>query len=86
MFLSAVLLTDVDPSLLYALHQHTYLCSGGAFNPAVALGLSLSKGLSNIGYSGFVALANLVGGAAAAAVFFLVGKLNNCTVPVVFPR
>lgn len=42
--------------------------SGGAFNPAVALGLCFAKGFSNIGYCGFVSIANLIGGAAAAAV------------------
>ena len=46
--------------------------SGGAFNPAVALGLSFAKNLSNIGYCGFVALANLLGGAMAAGIFYIV--------------
>lgn len=43
--------------------------SGGAFNPAVALGLSIAGGLSNLFYAVVVAVANLVGGAAAALCF-----------------
>lgn len=46
--------------------------SGGCFNPAVALGLSLAKGATNIGYCALVAIANLLGGIAAAGIFFLV--------------
>lgn len=46
--------------------------SGGAFNPAVALGLSVAKGFDSMGYVLSVAIANLLGGAAAAGIFFLV--------------
>jgi len=46
--------------------------SGGAFNPAVALGLSFAKNLSNISYSGLVAVSNLIGGVIAAGVFYVV--------------
>ena len=53
--------------------------SGGAFNPAVALGLSFAKNLSNIGYSGFVSLANLLGGAIAAGVFYVVAPAEEFT-------
>uniref|UniRef100_A0A6U0J7A6 Aquaporin n=1 Tax=Minutocellus polymorphus TaxID=265543 RepID=A0A6U0J7A6_9STRA len=53
--------------------------SGGAFNPAVALSLSFAKHLSNIPYSGFVALANLLGGALAAAIFYFVAPPEEFT-------
>ena len=53
--------------------------SGGAFNPAVALGLSFAAHLSNISYSGFVALANLFGGALAAAIFNIVAPPEEFT-------
>ena len=43
--------------------------SGGAFNPAVALGLSISAALSNVWYGIQVTVANLVGGAVAAGCF-----------------
>lgn len=46
--------------------------SGGAFNPAVALGLCLSKGLANLMYVLMVVVTNLVGGGCAALVFSLV--------------
>ena len=46
--------------------------SGGAFNPAVALGLSLAKGFTNFPYALTTAIANLLGGALAAAAFYLV--------------
>lgn len=46
--------------------------SGGAFNPAVALGLSLSGGLSNLFYALIVAASNLVGGVVAAVCFRIV--------------
>lgn len=40
--------------------------SGGAFNPAVSLGLSFAAGAHNIGYAFMVAASCLVGGAIAA--------------------
>lgn len=43
--------------------------SGGAFNPAVALGLGISGGFTNLGYGAMVAASNLVGGAVAAGCF-----------------
>lgn len=43
--------------------------SGGAFNPAVVLGLSFSGTLSNFSYVVMVASANLVGGAIAAVCY-----------------
>lgn len=46
--------------------------SGAAFNPAVALGLGIAGGCSNLLYAVLVAAANLVGGAAAAGCFCLV--------------
>lgn len=46
--------------------------SGGAFNPAVALGLCLSKGFANLSYVLAVVVANLLGGLAAAACFYVV--------------
>lgn len=45
--------------------------SGGAFNPAVALGLMLTS-LSDVMYALGVALINLLGGALAAACFYVV--------------
>lgn len=55
--------------------------SGGAFNPAVALGLSFAAHLSNISYmySSFVALANLLGGGVAAAIFYIVAPPEEFT-------
>lgn len=46
--------------------------SGGAFNPAVALGLSIAKGFDNLNYVLCVVIANFIGGAAAAGIFYLV--------------
>jgi aquaporin Z len=46
--------------------------SGGAFNPAVALGLSISGGFSNLGYGIMVSASNLVGGVVAAGCFRIV--------------
>lgn len=46
--------------------------SGGAFNPAVAVGLSVGKGLYNIPYCGFIVVGELIGGALAAFLFFMV--------------
>ena len=46
--------------------------SGGAFNPAVALGLNLSSGFSNMIYCAVSVAAELVGGALAAGVFYMV--------------
>jgi aquaporin Z len=43
--------------------------SGGAFNPAVAFGLSVAKGFDNFGYVISVMITNLVGGAIAAGSF-----------------
>mmetsp|Transcript_20630 Transcript_20630/g.24810 ORF Transcript_20630/g.24810 Transcript_20630/m.24810 type:complete len:226 (+) Transcript_20630:122-799(+) len=52
--------------------------SGGAFNPAVALGLTFaSNGLSDMGYSSYVALADLIGGAVAAGLYFLVAPSSE---------
>jgi len=45
--------------------------SGGAFNPAVALGLSFSGAFSNLMYGLMVSVANLVGGAIAAGSFLV---------------
>lgn len=53
--------------------------SGGAFNPAVALGLSFAAHLSSISYSGFVSLANLLGGGLAAAIFYIVAPPEEFT-------
>lgn len=44
--------------------------SGGAFNSAAALGLSAAKGFDSLGYVLKVVNANLLGGAAAAGVFY----------------
>lgn len=46
--------------------------SGAAFNPAVALGLSVAKGFSSFGYCLSIALADLLGGVIAAAAFYMV--------------
>ena len=46
--------------------------SGGAFNPAVALGLSIAGALSNIGYGIMVTVANLLGGVVAAGCFKII--------------
>lgn len=46
--------------------------SGGAFNPAVALGLGLAKGFQHLSYALAVCVADLIGGALAALAFFLV--------------
>lgn len=43
--------------------------SGGVFNPAVGLGLSISSGFSNLIYVIMVVVANLIGGAVAALCF-----------------
>lgn len=53
--------------------------SGGAFNPAVALGLSISKGFANFGYAFNVVIAELIGGVLAAFCFFLVAP-DECEV------
>lgn len=45
--------------------------SGGAFNPAVALGLNIVKYVWKIGYALWVVLADLCGGLAGAALFYL---------------
>jgi len=46
--------------------------SGGAFNPAVALGLSIANGFSGIGYATCVSLSNLIGAVLAAMCFKVV--------------
>jgi aquaporin Z len=46
--------------------------SGGAFNPAVVLGLSIAAAFSNLGYGLMVTAANLVGGTVAAGAFLVV--------------
>ena len=46
--------------------------SGGAFNPAVVLGLSISSGFSGLMYGCLVIVSNLLGGCAAAGCFLLV--------------
>lgn len=46
--------------------------SGAAFNPAVALGLSLAKGFASFRYCLGTAFADLLGGALAASAFWLV--------------
>lgn len=46
--------------------------SGGAFNPAVALGLCAAAKFANVGYAIYVTIANLVGGVLAALCFTLV--------------
>lgn len=43
--------------------------SGGVFNPAVALGLSISSAFSNLGYGLIVTAANLLGGVVASGCF-----------------
>lgn len=43
--------------------------SGGAFNPAVALGLSFAGALSNLPYALLVSAANLLGGAIASVSY-----------------
>jgi len=60
--------------------------SGGAFNPAVALGLSISGGFSNLSYALVVAGTNLVGGMVAAVAFRVAvptaDEIGAGTVPV----
>jgi len=46
--------------------------SGGAFNPAVALGLGISKSFYKMAYVGLIVVGELVGGAIAALLFFVV--------------
>lgn len=46
--------------------------SGGAFNPAVVLGLGLVKHFWRVGYMLWVLVANLLGGIGGAAVFYIV--------------
>lgn len=46
--------------------------SGGAFNPAVALGLDIANGATNILYVLEVVMSELLGGALAAGLFYLV--------------
>ncbi|KAL7517280.1 hypothetical protein ACHAWX_002214 [Stephanocyclus meneghinianus] len=46
--------------------------SGGAFNPAVALGLSIAGAFDNLSYGFMVAAADLVGAAVAASCFRVV--------------
>ncbi|KAL7557922.1 hypothetical protein ACA910_022532 [Epithemia clementina (nom. ined.)] len=46
--------------------------SGAAFNPAVALGLSIAKGFESFGYCLGTALADLLGGVLAALCFYVV--------------
>lgn len=43
--------------------------SGGAFNPAVALGLCVSSGFTNLGYALMVCVYNLIGGLLAGVIF-----------------
>ena len=50
-----------------------------AFNPAVALGLSISAGLSHFLYAVFVALAHLIGGAVAAGGIHLIASAKGET-------
>lgn len=56
--------------------------SGGAFNPAVALGLCIASGFSNLMYCIMVALADLLGGAAAAWIYYMVAadQFSDATV------
>jgi len=51
--------------------------SGGAFNPAVALGLSISDGFSNLTYGIMVAASNLLGGVVAAGCFRIIVPTNE---------
>ena len=46
--------------------------SGAAFNPAVALGLSVAKGFASFRYCLATAVADLLGGAIAAVAFYMV--------------
>lgn len=46
--------------------------SGGAFNPAVAIGLSITSGMSNLMYALLVSASNLVGAIVAAVCFRVV--------------
>ena len=46
--------------------------SGAAFNPAVALGLSMAKGFASFKYCLGTAVADLIGGALAAGAFYIV--------------
>lgn len=46
--------------------------SGCAINPAVALGLSIASGFSNLMYVVYVTIVDLLGGAVAAGCFYLV--------------
>lgn len=54
--------------------------SGGAFNPAVALGLSVSSGAKNIAYAFMVSAANLVAGAIASVCYLACVPERNGTV------
>lgn len=45
--------------------------SGGAFNPAVALGIILVKHFWKLGYLIWVIIADLLGGVAGAMLFYL---------------
>mmetsp|Transcript_34343 Transcript_34343/g.83065 ORF Transcript_34343/g.83065 Transcript_34343/m.83065 type:complete len:222 (+) Transcript_34343:111-776(+) len=56
--------------------------SGGAFNPAVALGLSVSGGFSNLFYALAVSGANLAGGVAAAGAFRVAVPEEDESAPV----
>ena len=51
--------------------------SGAVFNPAVALGLSISSGLHNIMYCIMVSASTLLGGVAAAGCFRIVVPSND---------
>jgi len=51
--------------------------SGGAFNPAVALGLSISSFFSNFVYAIMVTVINLLGGAIAGICFGIVVPENE---------
>lgn len=46
--------------------------SGGCFNPAVAIGLSIAKGFDNFAYCITAAVADLIGGVLAAGAFWMV--------------
>lgn len=48
--------------------------SGGAFNPAVALGLSIASRFEGLYYALCVSVSNLIGGAVSAVCFKIVSK------------
>lgn len=50
--------------------------SGAAFNPAVAIGLSLAGGFSNIGYGLLVSICNLIGAVISVLCFFVIYPMH----------